>query len=91
MNGEAPTGFFTLRTMIPAGIAVWAATFWFVHGPMVFAYLLLHAATTGVFLTAIKVSDRNRLNRQTLPRTLPVAADPHRGQQRDTVKRAVVG
>ncbi|MEZ6145607.1 MAG: hypothetical protein R3B91_09385 [Planctomycetaceae bacterium] len=52
----------SLRTMVPAAIAVWAATFWFVHGPMVFAYLAMHAATTGVFLAAIYFADRARHN-----------------------------
>lgn len=66
MNGEVATGIFTLRTMIAAAIAIWAATFWFVHGPMVFAYLAMHAATTGVFLTAIYFADRARHNVPTL-------------------------
>ena len=75
--------------MIIAAVAVWAATFWFVHGPMVFAYLLLHAATTGIFLTAIHLSDRSRLARQTAPATIRVASEPTPGQQQQTAKRAV--
>ncbi len=51
-----------MRTMISAAIVVWALTFWFVHGPMVFAYLAMHAATTGVFLVAIYYADRSRNN-----------------------------
>jgi len=49
-----------MRTMLPVAIVAWAVTFWFVHGPMVFAYLAMHAATTGVFLIAIYRSDRIR-------------------------------
>lgn len=49
-----------MRTMITAAIFVWAITFWLVHGPMVFAYLAMHAATTGVFLAAIYYADRAR-------------------------------
>ncbi len=60
MTGEDTTGIFSMRTMIPVAIAVWAATFWFVHGPMVFAYLAMHAVTTGVFLMAVVMADRAR-------------------------------
>lgn len=47
-----------MHLIIPAAIVVWAILFWFVHGPMVFAYLAMHAATTGIFLTAIYFADR---------------------------------
>ena len=60
MTGDETPGIFRLRTMLPAAIVLWTATFWFVHGPMVFAYLAMHAATTGVFLIAIYRSDRVR-------------------------------
>ncbi len=88
-TGDDPTGYFSLRSMMIAAVAVWAATFWFVHGPMVFAYLLLHAATTGIFLAAIYFADRNRLARQTTPATIRVATEPSPSHQQESAKRAV--
>ncbi|MCA9073564.1 MAG: hypothetical protein KDA93_00920 [Planctomycetaceae bacterium] len=55
---DEKNGFLNMRVMIPAAIVVWAILFWFVHGPMVFAYLAMHALTTGIFLTAIHFADR---------------------------------
>ena len=60
MSGDDKPGIISMRIMLPLAIAVWAVTFWFVHGPMVFAYLAMHAVTTGVFLTAIYMADRSR-------------------------------
>ena len=90
MSGVEPTGYLSLRTMVPTGIAVWAIAFWLAYGPMVFAYLFLHAATTGVFLTAIRVADRNRLARQDYSRSTTVGQEPSHGRQ-PAVERAVAG
>lgn len=89
MTGDDPTGHFSLRTVVPAAIAVWAAAFWFVYGPMVLAYLLFHAATTGVFLIAIRRADRKRLRRQTVSRTVHVAHEPSAERRRPAAKQVV--
>ncbi|MGD9856905.1 MAG: hypothetical protein AB7U20_18305 [Planctomycetaceae bacterium] len=74
---------------MPAAIAVWAVAFWFVYGPMVFAYLLFHAATTGVFLAAIRRADRNRMTRRAALRTIHIAHQPSRERHQQPAKRAV--
>jgi hypothetical protein len=48
----------SLTVMVGAAIAVWAGTFAFVYGPFVFGYLAMHAVTTGIFILAIRRSDR---------------------------------
>lgn len=48
----------SLNLMVGAAIVAWASTFAFVHGPFVFGYIAMHGATTGVFLLAIRRSDR---------------------------------
>jgi len=87
MTEEDTTGFFRMRIMLPVAICVWAVTFWFVHGPMVFAYLAMHAATTGVFLTAIHRADRARAAAAPL-QTVRVASKPNFESQTQA-KRAV--
>lgn len=77
--------------MLTAGIAIWAVTFWFVYGPMVLFYLLFHGVTTGTFLVAIRLADRNRQTKPAVLRAFSVADEQSRAHQRDNVKRAVVG
>jgi hypothetical protein len=48
----------SLNIMVGAAIAVWAGTFSLVYGPFVFGYLAMHAVTTGIFILAIRRSDR---------------------------------
>ena len=90
MTGDEPTVSLSLRTLVPAAIAVWAATFWFVHGPMVFAYLLMHLATTGVFLAAISLSDRGRQATRMAPSYVRVVADASREHASARAERSVV-
>ena len=78
MTGAEPTVSLSLRTLVPVAIVVWAATFCYVHGPWVLAYLLMHLATTGVFLAAIHLSDRKRKASRVAPSYLRVVADPSR-------------
>lgn len=48
----------SLNVMVGAAIAVWAVTFSYVYGPFVFGYIAMHAVTTGIFVLAIRRSDR---------------------------------
>jgi hypothetical protein len=89
MTGAEPTVSLSLRTLVPAAIAVWVATFWFVHGPWVFAYLLMHLVTTGVFLAAICLSDRSRQAPRVAPSYLRVVAERSREHASAMAERTV--
>lgn len=48
----------SLNAMVGTAIVIWAGTFASVYGPFVFGYIAMHAATTGVFLLAVRRCDR---------------------------------
>ena len=50
----------SLNALVGTAIVVWAGTFAAVYGPFVFGYVAMHAATTGVFLLAVRRCDRRQ-------------------------------
>ena len=48
----------SLNALVGTAIVIWVGTFASVYGPFVFGYVAMHAATTGVFLLAVRRCDR---------------------------------
>lgn len=71
---------FSLNTMVGAAIVVWAAAFASVYGPFVFGYIGMHAVTTGIFLLAIRRSDRRHAH---------AAAEPAMSAASSRIKKSV--
>lgn len=57
----------SLNVVIGAAIVVWASTFAYVFGPFVFGYIAMHLATTGIFVMAIRRTDRKYARRTARP------------------------
>jgi hypothetical protein len=75
----------SLNTMVGAAIVVWAGAFASVYGPFVLAYVGMHAITTGIFLLAIRSSDRRHARAAALLQpAMTSSASP--AKQQKTVK-----
>jgi hypothetical protein len=79
---RAKSGSLTL--MIGAAIVVWAGLFALVHGPFIFGYIAMHALTTGIFLWAIRRSDRSHGSRRPAE---PALATKKAGRKRQATER----
>lgn len=88
-NLETMTNLSRLSVLLPSILVAWLIGCVSVHGPVIFAYLAMHAVTTGVFATFMWRAERTLAKSRSAAAVRPAKATPQPASSTADRKAAV--